>query len=822
MTDFKKLAHLLVERLRSRQDSEHEQALIRVGLVGGVFVYFRLVEGALPVPGVSHEAISRALALYEFLSIVYVLWIFASPERNRLRRLLAMATDIGAISLNMFLGGEVGAPLYPLYLWVILGNGFRFGLKYLLASTIMGVAGFTLVLSLTSPWQDHLPLSFGLLAGVAAVPAYAASLIRKLTEAKMHAEAASRAKSRFLAIISHELRTPLNAIIGMSDLLSGTRLDDDQIDMARTIHLSGQALLSLIDSVLDFSRIEAGKTKIMAESTDLHRNLAELVAVMRHQATEKDLSLQVSIGSDVPPMVQADWPHIRQILTNLLANAIKFTDAGHIALRVARRSSPSGDRLLFEVEDTGIGIPEEKLGLIFDAFAQAEDTMNRRFGGSGLGLAISRQLSELMDGKLSVESRVGQGSRFSCDLPLVFAVSEPALPIPLHVIGFCKNQDVLSPMVRLVERVSAMTNREQAEAALATATVRHPATLLLDDVAGADVESLMVTAQALGVPIMTVGVSAEGAEQALVAIKADDAEQERINALRVCRVFAGRGFYVERSSAPPAEQSRRILVAEDNRVNVKVVRKILEKAGHHVDVVGSGDAMLDAMLDGTYDIVVADVNMPGTPLTDVVKLHRMATSHLAPLPIVALSADATVETRRDCEAAGVDDYLTKPVVASLLLSTIDRLTRRNASAGMVAPANVADLTKHPAFTGPGVLPIDWPTIDALVELGDRELVRELATDFVDDATLLIDAMERSVACGDRQHFRADCHALRSSAANVGARGITRLCQDGAIKTADFASEGGPFCSRAREELTLFREEMAHYLDQVVPSAKRLC
>ncbi|PKU22545.1 ATP-binding protein [Telmatospirillum siberiense] len=823
MTGFAKAFHLLLERLSKRSDSEHEQALIRVALVGGLYLYFRLVDGALPIPGIDLDAPSWIFGFYEFLSIGYVLWILASPARNPLRRFLAMSTDFGMISVNIFLGGEAGTALYPLYLWVILGNGFRFGLKYLLISAAMGVGGFTLIIAFTSPWKDHPALSFGLLGGLVAIPGYAASLIRKLTEAKAQAEAASRAKSRFLAIISHELRTPLNAIIGMSDLLFRTRLDDDQFDMARTTYLSGQALLSLIDSVLDFSRIEAGKTVIVRETIDLHRNLVELVAVLRHQATEKGLSLLVFLGSDVPPVLQADWPHIRQILTNLLVNAVKFTDSGRIMLRVQVRPSLSGDRLFFEVEDTGIGIAEEKLEVIFDAFAQAEDTMNRRFGGAGLGLAISRQLTELMGGALAVESRVGEGSRFSFDLPLMPVAYEPVLPFPLHVIAFCKDRAIASRVSGLVERVSFPAAASQVKAALATASIRKQTALLLDETEGREVEDLIATAHIQGVPILVVGDPTGRLTGALVSINADAAEPVLINALRACRIFAGRGFYVDEGIPGAAEMSRRVLIAEDNRVNIKVIRMILEKAGHQVTIVETGDALLDAMAEGAWDIVVADVNMPGIPLTEVVKLHRMATPHLPALPIVALSADATIETRRECEAAGIDDYLTKPVVAGLLLSTIDRLTRDAFPLGEVGElANVSDLTRHPSYSGPDDLPVDWPTIDALVELGDRQLVRELSADFIEDASNLIDAMERSAASGDNLQFRADCHALRSCAANVGARGVTRLCQDSVYKTGDFTRVGPSFCVRAREELTIFRREMAHYLEQNTPSAQRLC
>lgn len=809
------------ERFKNREDSEHEQASIRMFLVAGVFLYFWIAGEALHAPGFRRDEIVYSLALYEFLSVIYVVWIAFQPTVNRLRRFMAMATDFGAITLAMYFGGEAGAPLYPLYLWVILGNGFRFGVFYLLVSTGLAVGGFGVVLATAPPWKGLPMLSLGLFAGLIAVPAYCATLIRKLTEAKVQAEAASRAKSRFLAMISHELRTPLNAIIGMSDLLFRSRLDDDQLDMSRTIQLSGQALLSLIDSVLDFSRIEAGKTTISNDTVDLHNGLAELVSVVRHQAAEKSLALYVSIGADVPPSIVADWPHIRQILTNLLANAVKFTDRGWVSLQVSREAAAGGDRLSFVVEDTGIGIPENKLEVIFDAFAQVEDSMNRCFGGSGLGLAISQQLAESMGGRLSVASRVGVGSRFRVDLPLVSQPSEIPLPLPLHVIAFGED---LPPSVEagLVSRVSLPKNEAEAGALVGAATIRQPVALVLHQSLVGQAGGLIATAQAQGVPIVMFGASAAALPQALVTLT-EDAPSSRLGvALRVALLFAGRGNHPEEPSAEQqSSRPLRILVAEDNRVNVKVVRKILERAGHQTTVVGTGDGLLDALEAGSYDIVVADVNMPGMPLTDVVKLFRMANSDLPPLPIVALSADATVETRRECEAAGVDVYLTKPVVATMLLATIERLTRVEQPGLPFAGANVSDLTKHPGFTGPAALPVDWQAIDALVALGDEELVRELATDFYDDACGLIDAMEDAVAEGDIRHFRAECHALRSCAANVGARSVARLCQAGAVDADDFASEGRSFCARAREEVALYHREIVRYLTREASSTKQL-
>lgn len=784
-----------------------------------VFVYgYVLLVGSGAFGPDQLDAILLKVTAYIGVALGYLGWIALSPAANPLRRLVAMATDFGGMSWLMYLSGDAGAPLYPLYLWVTLGNGFRYGVRYLFASAAVAIICFGAVVATAQPWKDHPLLSAGLLLGLVLIPAYAATLIRKLMEAKAQAEAASLAKSRFLAVVSHELRTPLHAIIGMSDSLGDTELDREQRDMLRTVRLSGRSLLSLIDSVLDFSRIEAGKTETAPTETDLHRALGELVTVLRPQAAQKGLRLSLTLDARVPALVRIDWRHTRQILTNLIANAIKFTDSGGVSLRVGCRDGGDGLFLVMEVSDTGIGIPADKLEHVFSPFAQVDASASRSHGGTGLGLSICKQLVQLLGGAIRVRSSVGAGSTFTVTLPVQEAARpEQGQAVAVHALALV-HPATAERLAGLCRDVTAVADAQDAASRLA-APARLPRVVVAESAAA--VEAMKAAIQDRNLPVILLDGDEPRDLPLLVQGAGEPSPALLANALRACLAFVAdedTGREEEKGAEARPARPLRVLVAEDNPVNVRVLTKILEKAGHQMEVVTTGDALLDAMDDAAFDVVVADVNMPGTSLVDAVKLYRMANLDRPRLPIIALTADATTETREACEEAGVDAFLTKPVIAATLLETMARLAgARDAS----APGGVvANIMAHPAFNGPESSALDPAAIEALLELGDHELLRDLSAEFVQDAEGLLATLEEAVRLNEHARFRAASHALRSSAANMGARRITRLCQDTRrIPPHDLPTQGKAFCGRAREELARYRQEILRYLAAESPDAR---
>ena len=428
--------HILQSRFRNRQDSEHEQALVRLVIAILILAYW------LGVSSVSADAenpagliwAGRVILMETALGLGLVVAIMSRPAPNNVRRYIGMVADYSTLAAMMILYDRALAPLYVIYLWVTIGNGLRYGPRFLGIAIAMASASFLLVISESTYWALNKPLAWGLLTGLVGIPAYLSSLLRALTRASDEARRANAAKSRFLANMSHEFRTPLNGIVGMSELLVTTRMSPEQRECAEVIQTSSRALLTLIEEVLDISAIEAGKLR----RTDAQFNLLAIVRgiqVMLHPtAASKGLDLQMNVEESVPDELKGDPNHLRQILVNLLSNAIKFTERGKVSLEVSAPAPIAGiARLHFSVHDTGIGIPESAQQRIFGAFEQADSSQSRRFGGSGLGTTIAKSLTELMGGEIGFESKEGVGSHFWVDLPFEVPVSVEApvsMPVP--------------------------------------------------------------------------------------------------------------------------------------------------------------------------------------------------------------------------------------------------------------------------------------------------------------------------------------------------------------------------------------------------------
>ncbi|MBI0538218.1 response regulator [Roseomonas sp. KE2513] len=750
-------------RLRGRPDSEHEMSLNRLGFAALLLVCQALFPG--PVPGAALFALGGWCAA---AALVFA-HILAFPGTSTPRRAVALLLDVGCLSWYLQIGEEAHSGFVPIYLWIIFGNGFRFGLAWLRAATAVGVAGFATVVATTPFWLGQPHLSAGLLVGFVVLPLYAGVLIRKLSDARRAAEEANQAKSLFLASVSHELRTPLNAIVGMGALLRDTRLDAEQRDMARIILVAARAQLDLVDDLLDLSRIEAGRIRVELEEFSLLDLLLDLRSLLAPQARERGLAFGLHVAAGTPAGLRADRRHLREILLNLASNALKFTETGGIS--VAVRGEPAGRgivRLNFEVSDTGIGIAAEAQGRIFESFTQADPDIIHRFGGTGLGLAICRRLVTLLGGELGVESAPGQGATFWFTVR-VEALDEPApLAAPAGSVALLASDDIAARLAPILAQAGIAVRRVTgATEARGRPLLAEAALLPLPPLPEGRTLALPIwPAQ----PVVLVGTPERGrlprdaSRWAGGVVPPDCTPQDLALALRLAGA-APEPAMAEAEPGPAPEARLRLLVADDNGVNRKVVARILDRAGHEAVLVNDGEAALDALAaDGpNYDLVLMDVNMPGMDGIEATKLHRFAeVGEGRRLVILGLTADATPETRARCLEAGMDGLITKPIEPEALLAAI-----RGALPDEPAPCRAA---------APTLPVLDPDVLDRLGGLGGEVFVAEVASDFMAEGAELLTGLSSAAALGDSIAFRRQAHALSSISANIGAARLHRLCR----------------------------------------------
>lgn len=782
----------LFKNLSQFSDPEKEQAIkLRLTIGIGLIAYFCLPwsEGET-----FHQAIislpSVITLLYYSGALMIALAIVMRPRPSPIRRVLGIALDLISLSVVMFFAGSESVFLFVLYLWVILGNGFRYGTAYLYISQAIGTIGFALSITWGEYWQDiqHQPIGLSLLILIILIPFYTGFLIKKLHSAIDSAKLANQAKSRFLANMSHELRTPLNGVIGIADLMGETELNNEQREFVKIMRNSANTLLGLIENVLDISKIEAGKVESIVSQFDLHELTTTIIRMQTPMAETKNIDLFCNLDPNIAFDLNGDTQHLKQVLINLIGNAIKFTQQGFVRLSLKAVDLEADIQTIrFEVTDTGIGIPAEELDTIFDDFTQV-NAASGTVAGTGLGTTISKELVELMGGRIGVTSELDVGTTFWFELP--FKVNEnKTMSLENYRILTLSNETRQNELQNIMQTWGI--NADWADnSAKAMATLIKKAesgepysTLIIDSEVMLDIEpakfarliksdTLLSELSLILINTQDHLISADISNHFISVIQGKPSKTQLFNALHAAHssishnenVVRLADFYAAQGIARPL----RVLICEDNKVNQHVLRGVLHHAGHKTMLAENGDQALDTLSESYQDIdmVILDMNMPGLSGLEVLKAFRFIDTS-ATVPVIMLTADATPDARQSCENAGANAFLTKPINSRALLEKVAHLASGlaldNADTAEIETTQEADNSL-----------IDESSIKQLIGLGDSQFLNTLVESFKHDAMKHIKLIKH-YCNNDYLGYRESLHALRGSATEMSAFRLAELC-----------------------------------------------
>lgn len=764
---------------------EYEQGFIRILIGSLIFIFVMFNHSNDPEIFI---LISLQIIVYTLSGILLLIWVYKDPSKNRLRYVISSAVDVTALSCLLFYGGEMAVAFFAMYLWVIFGFGFRFGVPYLFIASGQSIIGFSIVYLTSSYWSENPSLFYGLLFSLIILPSYVSTLLKRLNKSIEKANVANIAKSQFLANMTHELRTPLNGIFCSNDLLRTTSLSTFQKEYVDSIEYSVNALLILINDILDLSKIESGKFKSDDEDFDLHALLNSAVMMLKNHAQEKGLELHMHVMPDVPFSLHGDKSHTLQVLINIIGNAIKYTEHGRVQINAYLLNKENDVcRIRYEIEDTGMGIPDDKQDQLFNRFAQIDNSDTRQHEGSGLGATIAQELVLELGGTIGFESTENVGTTFWFELPY-------------KVINIDKNTDEGLKNVRVLILRDQNKPINEIDQALEIWKVQSSEVFSAGDALNYIEQSIkeenpfhaiLVAKSTLEINLVefanTLKINNildntnliffesdinEAAKKEILTAGIDyilpmDVEKSTLyNAIHSSPLLRPNDETIEvftHRKKSKSSQQVKILLAEDNLANQFLFERILSYAEFDVTIVNNGQEALDALAEKSFDVCIMDMQMPIMGGVQAIKIYRFMEPN-STLPFIILTANATKEATEACEETGAEAYLTKPIRAHLLVDKIHSLINIKSK----DPVTV----KNTTYNKEAILDYEQVNI-----CDSKEVFDKMVNVFKDNLQINMDKINEAVKNNNYNDFKMMLHSIKGISGNFGAKQLYKVTID---------------------------------------------